>query len=124
MAQEHSVLTFHSSLPLAETASTFGEMLLTDRLLKDEQDAAVRRDLLADKIDDTYATIQRQAYFTIFERDAHRLVLENRSADDIAAHYLTNLQEQFGDSMERRRVQVGMDFDPAHLSRAFLYIRL
>jgi oligoendopeptidase F len=100
MAQEHSVLTFHSSLPLAETASTFGEMLLTDRLLKDEDDAAVRRDLLADKIDDTYATIQRQAYFTIFERDAHRLVMENKSADEIAAHYLTNLQEQFGDALD------------------------
>ena len=100
MAQEHSVLTFHSALPLAETASTFGEMLLTDRLLKAETDVAVRRDLLADKIDDTYATIQRQAYFTIFERDAHRLVLENKSADEIAAHYVTNLQEQFGDSMD------------------------
>ena len=100
MAQDHSVLTFHSSLPLAETASTFGEMLLTDRLLKDETDVAVRRDLLADKIDDTYATIQRQAYFTIFERDAHRLVMENKSADEIAAHYLTNLQEQFGDALD------------------------
>ncbi len=100
MAQEHSVLTFHSSLPLAETASTFGEMLLTDRLLKAEDDVAVRRDLLADKIDDTYATIQRQAYFTIFERDAHRLVIENKSADEIAAYYLTNLQEQFGDAMD------------------------
>jgi oligoendopeptidase F len=100
MAQDHSPLVFHSSLPLAETASTFGEMLLTDRLLKDEKDAAVRRDLLADKIDDTYATIQRQAYFTIFERDAHRLVLENKSADEIAAHYVTNLQEQFGDAVE------------------------
>ncbi|HSD82749.1 MAG TPA: M3 family oligoendopeptidase, partial [Anaerolineae bacterium] len=100
MAQEHSVLTFHSSLPLAETASTFGEMLLTDRLLKDEADVAVRRDLLADKIDDSYATIQRQAYFTIFEREAHRLVLENKSADEIAAHYLSNLQEQFGDALD------------------------
>ena len=100
MAQEHSVLTFHSSLPLAETASTFGEMLLTDRLLKGETDVAARRDLLADKIDDSYATIQRQAYFTIFEREAHRMVLENKSADDIAAYYLTNLQEQFGDAMD------------------------
>lgn len=100
MAQEHSVLTFHSSLPLAETASTFGEMLLTDRLLKAEDDVTVRRDLLVDKIDDTYATIQRQAYFTIFERDAHRLVLENKSTDEIAAHYLTNLEEQFGDALE------------------------
>lgn len=100
MAQEHSVLTFHSSLPLAETASTFGEMLLTDRLLKDETDLAVRRDLLADKIDDTYATIQRQAYFAIFERDAHRLVMENKSADEVAAHYMANLQEQFGDALD------------------------
>jgi len=100
MAQDHSSLTFHSSLPLAETASTFGEMLLTDRLLRDEADAAVRRDLLADKIDDTYATIQRQAYFTLFERDAHRLVMENKSADEIAAFYVTNLQEQFGDAVE------------------------
>jgi oligoendopeptidase F len=100
MAQDHSALTFHSSLPLAETASTFGEMLLTDRLLKAETDPAVRRDLLADKIDDTYATIQRQAYFTIFERDAHRLVMENKSTDEIAAFYVTNLQEQFGDVVE------------------------
>jgi oligoendopeptidase F len=100
MAQEHSVLTFHSALPLAETASTFGEMLLTDRLLKDETDVAVRRDLLADKIDDSYATIQRQAYFTIFEREAHRMVMENKAADEIAAYYLTNLQEQFGQALE------------------------
>ena len=100
MAQEHSVLTFHSALPLAETASTFGEMLLTDRLLKAESDVVVRRDLLADKIDNAYATIQRQAYFTIFERDAHQLVLQNKPADEIAAHYWSNLQEQFGDALD------------------------
>ena len=26
--------------------------------------------------------------------------MENKSADEIAAHYLTNLQEQFGDALE------------------------
>ncbi len=100
MAQEHSVLTFHSSLPLAETASTFGELLLADRLLKTESNVAVRRNMLADKIASAYATVQRQAYFTIFERDAHRLVLDNQPADEIAAHYLSNLQEQFGDAVD------------------------
>ncbi len=39
LASHHSVFTFHSSLPLAETASTFGEMMLVDRLLAEEKDA-------------------------------------------------------------------------------------
>jgi oligoendopeptidase F len=40
------VLTQQASLPLAETASVFAEMMLTDRLLKEEQDQSVRRELL------------------------------------------------------------------------------
>jgi len=100
MATDHSVLTFHSSLPLAETASTFAEMLLTDRLLKAETDVAVRRDLLAGKIDDAYATVQRQAYFTLFEREAHGLVNEGHSVDEITVRYQANLAEQFGDAVD------------------------
>jgi oligoendopeptidase F len=100
MAVDHSVLTFHSALPLAETASVFAEQLLTDRLLKEETDPDVRRDLLAGKIDDAYATVQRQAYFTLFERDAHRLIVQNATVDELAAHYLSNLREQFGEAVE------------------------
>ena len=67
-----SVLPCH----LAETASVFCEMLLTDRLLQQEQDPAVRRDLLIGAIDNAYATVLRQAYFTLFEIDAHRMIVE------------------------------------------------
>ena len=34
LAAGHSVCTFHASLPLAETASIFAEMQLTERLLQ------------------------------------------------------------------------------------------
>jgi oligoendopeptidase F len=99
MAQEHSILTFHSTLPLAETASVFSEQLLTDRLLEEEPDAAVRRDLLVGALDDAYATVTRQAYFVLFERQAHEMIAEGVTADELAAAYMENLEEQFGDAI-------------------------
>jgi oligoendopeptidase F len=100
LAGQHSVLSFHPSQPLAETASIFAEMQLTDRLLQEEHDPAVRRDLLVRVIDDAYATVIRQAYFTLFERDAHRMLVEGKSFDDLANHYFANLTEQFGPAVE------------------------
>jgi oligoendopeptidase F len=100
LASGHSLFTFHSSLPLAETASTFGEMMLVDRLLAEESDAAVRRDMLFRQMDDAYATILRQAYFALFERQAHEMVQKGASVDELATAYLANLAEQFGDALE------------------------
>jgi oligoendopeptidase F len=100
LAEGHSVLTYDSSAPLAETASVFGEMLLSERLLAGETDAAMRRELLVSMLDDAYATVQRQAYLTLFECDAHRLVAEGKTAEDLAAHYRGNLAEQFGAAVE------------------------
>lgn len=100
MAENHSVITFHSALPLAETASVFAEVLLTDLLLKEEQDPEVRRDLLCSAIDDSYATVLRQAEFVLFEKEAHRLVGEGKTAEDLRAVYLEGLKAQFGSSVE------------------------
>ena len=36
MAEQHNVFTFHSTLPLAETASVFGERILSDALMASE----------------------------------------------------------------------------------------
>lgn len=100
LAEKHNVFTYHSSLPLAETASTFGEMLLVDRLLAEETDEAVRRDILFSKVDDAYATIMRQVYFALFERRAHKMVNEGASVDELSGAYTKNLQDQFGDSLD------------------------
>ena len=100
LAEDHSILTQHASLPLAETASVFAEMLITDRLLREEADPLARRELLASAVDDVYATVLRQSYFVLFELEAHQAILAGRSLEDLNDIYLANLAEQFGDSVE------------------------
>ncbi len=100
LADHHSALTQQASLPLAETASVFAEMQLTDQLLRQEHDPAVRRDLLANALDDAYITVMRQAYFTVFEKDAHAMINANCTLDELTDHYLENLKEQFGEAVE------------------------
>jgi oligoendopeptidase F len=100
LAAHHTKLTQQSSLPLAETASTFAEMLLIDHLLEIEDDPDVRRDILFGQMDDAYATIMRQAYFAMFERQAHERVHEGAAVDDLSEIYFENLKDQFGDSLD------------------------
>jgi oligoendopeptidase F len=100
LASGNPLFTFEASLPLAETASTFSEMLLVDSLLKEESDASVRRDLLFRQMDDAYATIIRQAFFALFEVEAHDLIGRGGSVEDLCTSYYANLQKQFGDAVE------------------------
>jgi len=116
LADEHSLLTQQSSLPLAETASVFGEILVTERLLEQEEDPLARRELLVKSVDDVYATVLRQSYFVRFERDAHDAICAGRSLEDLEELYLENLAEQFGDS-----VDVGDEFRYEWLSIPHIY---
>lgn len=100
LAKDCSVLTQHPVLPLAETASVFSEILLTERLLAEVSSAKGRRELLAAAVDDAYATVLRQAYFVLFEREAHAAIVEGSSSEEIHAIYARQLEEQFGDAVE------------------------
>jgi oligoendopeptidase F len=100
LASDHQALTQDPSLPLAETASTFGEMLVLDRLLSSDPDPGMKRDLLIRQMDGNFATIHRQAYFAMFEREAHDAVNQGASVDELSDIYWANLQDQFGDSLE------------------------
>ena len=55
--------------------------------------------MLSEKIDDLYATILRQSFFTIFEVDAHTQIANGTTVDEISKTYLQNLKEQFGNSV-------------------------
>ena len=97
-AQDRSILVQDAPLPLAETASTFSELLLYDNLSEKISDDE-KKIMLSEKIDDLYATILRQSFFTIFEVDAHKQIGDGTTVDEISKTYLKNLKMQFGNSV-------------------------
>ena len=103
-ASDKSILVSDASLPLAETASTFSEMLLYDKL-SETVSKQEKKTMLSEKIDDFYATIGRQSFFTLFEIEAHKQIANSTTVDEISKTYLQNLNEQFGNS-----VKVSEDF--------------
>ena len=100
MAKDHSVFTFHSTLPLAETASVFGERILSDALMSQERNKAVRQGLLLSQLDDMYATVLRQAYFVRFEKLAHQMIADGASGEQLAKVYMQELRQQFGKAVK------------------------
>ncbi|MDD9953837.1 MAG: M3 family oligoendopeptidase [Candidatus Woesearchaeota archaeon] len=95
LCRQLPVLSCDHALPIAETASVFAEMLLTEKLMRD--DPSLKQMLLAQKLDDMYATIGRQSFFVLFEQEAHELFVAGKTTDDVSAAYMQNLKEQFGE---------------------------
>jgi oligoendopeptidase F len=99
LASNKPILVSHAPLPLAETASVFGEMLLNEEIYK-KLNREKKKIFLAEQIDDMYATVMRQAFFTIFEIEAHKhIVKQSVTIDNISELYMENLKTQFGDSI-------------------------
>ncbi|MEM4703181.1 MAG: M3 family oligoendopeptidase [Candidatus Pacearchaeota archaeon] len=96
-ASRNSFFNFHPPLPLAEISSIFAEMLVYDYLFK-KSNLDFKKYHLFSRLDDLYATIQRQAFFSIFEEEAHKK-MENSSMHEIAEIYKKNLKQQFGNSL-------------------------
>lgn len=99
-ANKHSYSVAHANLPLAETASTLGEMILFDKIYTLEKDSMIKKSILSEKIADTYASILRQNYFVIFEKKVHEKMRAGLTAKEIGGMWMETLEEQFGNSVE------------------------
>ncbi len=99
-ASSHSISVQHATLPLAETASTFAEMILFEKILSQTSDSTTKKQLLSDKLADSYATICRQNYIVKFEIAAHQAIQKGLEQSELSQMWLDNLKEQFGDSVE------------------------
>jgi len=69
--REQLYQNYHYPIFLAEVASTFNEILLTEHLLKTTDDKRTRAYILNRQIDDLRGTLYRQTMFAEFERDIH-----------------------------------------------------
>jgi len=87
-------------LPLAETASTFSELLMFERMFKEAKDDNARKTMLVEKISDSFATTIRQNYFVKFELEAHKTIPAGVTPDRLCEMYFNTLKEQFGDAVD------------------------
>ncbi len=97
ISRKQNDTNYHTALPMAETASIFGEMLLSQRLLSESSDDEEKKALLIKLLDDQYASIGRQAYFVLFEEFAHEKIRDGITKDELDRKYYSLLKEQFGD---------------------------
>ncbi|AMV73900.1 M3 family oligoendopeptidase [Desulfuromonas carbonis] len=101
LAAKQNLFHYHAPLPFAETASVFGEMLLTRHLLERDGDRDTRIALLCAQLEDIIATTFRQEVLTRFELAAHRRRGEGQlSSEDLCTLWWEENAKLFGDSVE------------------------
>ncbi|HEY7744832.1 MAG TPA: M3 family oligoendopeptidase [Desulfuromonadales bacterium] len=101
LSQGQNLFHYQAPLPFAETASVFGEMLLTRYLLDRETDRQAKIELLCGKLEDIIATTFRQNVLTRFELAAHRQRAEGLLApDQLCALWWEENGKLFGDAVE------------------------
>ena len=94
------LVNYHPTLPLAETASVFGEMLVFDHLVEQVADESTRLGLLCGKIEDTFATVFRQNVLTRFEQAAFEGGRAGRlTAEALQEAWISANAPYYGDSV-------------------------
>ncbi len=97
LAGEQGALMAQTPLTLAETASVFGEMLTFRALLEQTEDAAERKAMLAQKVEDMINTVVRQIAFYQFERKVHTARREGElTAEQIGELWMSVQQDSLG----------------------------
>lgn len=100
LSSKQKLMNYHSILPLAETASIFSEMVLTDSLLKKETDVEVKKSMLTGKLEDIFASSHRQNMFSSFEVASHKAINDElQSPQALCELYTDELKKMFGDSV-------------------------
>jgi len=99
--RKQTLFNYHPPLVAAETASVFAEMLLTRKLLSEVSDRQFRLAILTGKLEDLFATISRQNFYTLFELDVHRAGGRHRlSAAELCELWTKRRDEMYGQAID------------------------
>ena len=97
LAAPQGNLMADTPLTLAETASVFGEMLTFRRMLRAKDDSALRKVMLAGKVEDMLNTVVRQIAFFNFELRVHSARREGElTAENICDIWMEVQTESLG----------------------------
>lgn len=98
LARQNSVANFWPSTATAEIASVFCESIVDDLLIKQNTNKKIKINMLASKIQGSFATIFRQIAFYDFEMKLHdhRKTKGNLSTEQISNYFQQSLQPMFG----------------------------
>ncbi|GMR19242.1 MAG: hypothetical protein BMS9Abin34_374 [Patescibacteria group bacterium] len=99
-----SILQAYPGMPMAETASVFGEQLVFDALMRQITNPREKLALLYGTLEDSFATVFRQAAFTRFEQRLHEDRAESElSSDQIRQHWMDTQNAMFRGSVTLTR---------------------
>jgi oligoendopeptidase F len=94
LAAPNGALMAPTPLTLAETASVFGEMLTFRALIASTDDPAMRKSMLAAKVEDMLNTVVRQIAFYKFERKVHAERKNGELTAETIGGFWLNLQAE------------------------------
>ncbi len=121
LASQQTLLNYHPSLPVAETASVFSEMLVFNDLLKTMRNDKDRLALICAKLEDSFATVFRQTVLTRFEQLAYAARAKGRlTTQQIGELWLQANAPYYGDALNMTSgYEFGWSYIPHFINTPF-----
>ena len=101
LSRKQTPFNYQGTLPLAELASIFGEMLVFDKVVTGASESD-KLALYAEKIEGTFASVHRQAAMFRFEQrcHTHRREKGELAPEEFQAIWQEEMQSMFGDGLQ------------------------
>lgn len=121
LARQQTLFNFYPTLPLAETASVFAEMVVFEYLLEQDRDPQTQLALICSKIEDIFATIFRQTVLTRFEEGVFAQREQRRlTTEQISAVWLDVNRRYYGDGVNQSDgYELGWSYIPHFINTPF-----